>query len=143
MSGRRMIYGGVGIAVVAFAAGFGCETLQKAGVPGLEQYVKEDPAVIEEEREQREKFSLHQDHKALYWLLANRVGNGMQLHEVEEILGAPGELTTEARQLKSDGLHQTNDPAYKWGPDSKGYSVILFFRDGHVSNFNPKDYRNP
>ena len=143
MSDHHIYCRTLALATVTLLAGLGCEMLHNAGVPGLEMYVKEDPAVLEEERTNRENFSLHQDHKALYWLLANRVSNGMRLTQVEEILGAAGEFTTELNQLKSEGLHPTNDPAYKWGPDNKGYSVILFFRDGGVSNFNPKDYRTP
>ena len=115
--------------------------LHRAGVPGLESYVKKDPAAVRKEQSHREKFSVHRDHESLFWLLQNCVQPGMQLHQVEEALGEPGEFTTEQNLAKSDGLHQTTDSAYRWGPDNKGQSVILFFRDDRLSNFNADDYR--
>ena len=142
MAFRRIVHRTLGLSVVTLIAVLGCETLHNAGVPGLESYVKADPVVVEAERSNREKFTVHRDHKALYWLLANCISNGMQLHEVEHVLGSPGEFTTDFNGASSDGVHQTTDSAYKWGPDNTGRSVVIWFRDGHVSNFNSKNYRN-
>ena len=143
MAVRRNCLGFLGMAVVASIAGSSCVALHNAGVPGFERFAKPDPAVFEKQNSQRELFSLHRDHKAFYWMLANRVSNGMPLREVEEVFGESGEYTTEFSQLKADGLYQTTDSAYKWGPDSAGRSAVLFFRDGRVINFNPSDFRNP
>ena len=143
MSDHCAIHRALGLAVFVFVVGSGCEALHNAGVPGMEPYLKEDPAKVEEQRSHREEFALHRDHKAFYWLLANKISNGMQRPEVEEVFGEPGEYTSEFTRLKSDGLYQTTDSAYRWGPDSKGYSAVLFFRDGHVNNFNSKDFRTP
>ncbi len=128
---------------VSVAVGTGCVALHHAGVPGLEQYAKPDPAVLEKEKSQREKFAINRDHMALYWLLANRISTGMDKHEVEDVLGEPGEIANEFSGVKSEGIYQSTDNAYRWGPDNKGHSVVLFFRDGRVTNFNPKDYQNP
>jgi hypothetical protein len=138
---RRGLFSAFGATVATLMAGSGCQALHNAGVPGLEQYVKVDTSRLEEEGLQREKFSLHHEHAALYWLLANCVENGMQLNEVEHALGEPGEHAMGMGQLKSDGIYQVTDIPYQWGPDSKGYSVILFFRDGRLVNFNAKDYQ--
>jgi hypothetical protein len=143
MSGRGIIYRIIGLTAVSLPALLGCDTLHKAGVPGLEQYAKVDHEGLALEQSNREKFSVHRDHKALYWLLANRISNGMRLQEVEEILGESGEYTTDFKSNDSKGLHQTTDSVYKWGPDSTGKSVVLFFRDGHVCNFNAKYYKDP
>jgi len=143
MSGRWILLGAVGLAVVASMAGSGCQTLHDAGLPGMEPYLKEDPAKVAEERSNREKFLVDRDHKALYWLLAHKISNGMQLAEVESVFGEPGEYTTEFTRTKFEGIFQTTDSAYRWGPDNKGFSAIVFFRDGHVINFNPKDFVTP
>lgn len=119
----------------------GCETLHNAGVPGLDIYLKPDPVALENERRNREEFLVKRDHKALYWLLANKISNGMMLRDVEGVLGMEGEPTTDFNVTNTEGIHQTTDKAYKWGPDNSGCSVVIFFRDGHVSNFNPKDYQ--
>ena len=132
--------------VILFACS-GCDTLGllgKAGVPGFESYVKPDPEALAFERRKREDFVLNRSHKALFWLLSHRVESGMRLSEVEQILGEAGEdVSDQSYQKKSQGLHEQTDDAFKWGPDSEGKSVVLFFRDGNLANFNPKDYRNP
>lgn len=130
------------LSVLTIVVGIGCGVLHNAGVPGLEMYVKKDPAELQHERDQREQFILNQDHKALFWLISHRLDNAMTLSEVEQVLGVPGEYTADDSYGKSEGLHQTTDMAYKWGPDNRGQSVILFFRDGRLSNFDPKDYRD-
>ena len=141
MLDRRSMFSA--IILLAVVAGLGCEMLHNAGLPGMEPFLKVNAAQAEEERSLRDQFVLHRDHKGFYWLLANRVENGMPLKDVEQALGEPGELETGMGQLKSDGLYQTTDLAYKWGPDRTGYSAIVFFRDGHVVNFNPKLFKNP
>ncbi len=122
-------------------SGSGCEMLHNAGVPGLKPYIKVNPAEVKKEQACRDDFQLHRDHKALYWLLANRIQTGMQLHEVEQVLGEPGERETDLSRLKSDGVYQTTDLVYKWGPDQTGHSVVLFFRDNHLVNFDRESFK--
>lgn len=117
----------------------GCETLQKAGVPGLEGYIKADPEEVAKEERYRDAFIQSSDHEAFYWLLANRIQSGMYKSEIEQVLGQSGEIETDPRYFKKE-THQALDAAYRWGPDSKGNSVVLFFRDGRLSNFNPEDF---
>jgi|GEM_PF-1040990 len=124
---------------VALIAAPGCQTLHNAGVPGLDIYLKPDPEVIAREQAARDRYSLNHEHQALYWLLSHKIRNGMQLPEVEDALGETGEQTNEFNLIKSD-LFQTTDVAYKWGPDNKGNSVVLFFREGRVVNFDQKDF---
>ena len=134
MAGRPLIHYAMGITFTVFVAVVGCQTLHNAGVPGLEPYIKPDPVEVAKEQSHRENFQTHRDHKALYWLLSNRIANGMQLHEVEEILGGPGEFTTDFNSNNSDGIHHATDSSYKWGPDSSGYSVVVFIlRDTSAS----------
>ena len=117
----------------------GCESLQKAGVPGMEGYVKPDPVALARENSFRDAFVQSNDHEAFYWLLSNRVQSGMLKAEVEQALGQAGEIETDPRYYKKE-THQPTDAAYRWGPDSKGNTVVLFFRDGRLSNFNPRDF---
>lgn len=121
----------------------GCETLHNAGVPGLESYLKPNAERILATKQNQEEFLFNRDHKALYWLLANRITNGMPLSDVEHILGEPGELEMNSGRFKSNGPYQSADLCYRWGPDRSGYSAVLFFRDSHLCNFNPQDYQNP
>lgn len=143
MSDRWMIHRVLVVAVVTVLGVFGCQTLHNAGLPGLEMYLKPDPVKVAEEKSYREQFAVHRDHKALYWLLSHKISNAMSLREVEDVLGEQGEHTTEFTRLKSDGLYQATDSAYRWGPDSTGMSAVIFFRDGHVINFNPSDFDAP
>jgi len=141
MSGRGIILGTVGVVAIALVAILGCQTLHEAGVPGLEQYAKVDHEAIEKGRSCREKFAVHRDHDSLYWLLAHRIKNGMTLEEVEDVIGESGEYTTDFKIKDTDGTHQTTDSAYKWGPDSTGKSVVIWFRERRVCNFNSKYYQ--
>jgi hypothetical protein len=129
--------------VLIVFTGTGCETLHKAGVPGLESLLKPDAERALAIQRNREDFQLNRDHKALYWLLANEITNGMSLGEVEQVLGEPGELETNSGHLRSNGPYQSGDLCYRWGPDRSGHSAALFFRDSHLYNFNPGDYQIP
>jgi hypothetical protein len=138
---RQSFAKGFGLFAVLIFVAAGCETLQNAGVPGLERYVRRSPEEAAHERMCREKFLTERDHDALYWLLAHRIGNGMRVRQVEDVLGEPGEHEPDTTRIQSDGLYHTTDLAYRWGPDRRGDSVMLFFRDGYLVNFNPDDYR--
>ncbi len=117
----------------------GCETLHHAGVPGLEQYVKDEAAI--EAPKQRERFQLDRDPAAFSWLLAHRIQNGMSVSEVGEALGDSGEEFSSSQALKGNAKeYQTTDVGYRWGPDAQGRSVILFFRENHLVNFNPREF---
>lgn len=117
----------------------GCETLHNAGVPGLEQYVKDEAAITAPKY--REQFQVDRDPVAFNWLLRNRVRTGMTVGEVSEALGDSGEEFLNSQGLKKNANeYQTTDVAYRWGPDSQGRSVILFFRDGKLIQFNPNDF---
>lgn len=117
----------------------GCETLHNAGVPGLDGYVKDEAALAAPEY--RERFQVDRDPAALTWLLTNRVHNGLTLMEVNEAFGEAGEEFSQTDSMKrnTDG-YQSTDVGYRWGPDAKGRSVILFFREGHLVNFNPNEF---
>lgn len=143
MSNRRRIERTAVLVLSIFVTTLGCQTLHNAGVPGMEPYLKQDPEKLAEERSHRDNFAIHRDHESFYWLLSHKVANAMSRSEVEDVFGEAGEYTTDYKRLKSDGLIQTTDSAYRWGPDNKGYSAVLFFRDGRVINYDRNDYAEP
>lgn len=120
----------------------GCETMRESGIPGLRADTTKKYEANRVEQEHRDNFVVHRDHKSLYWLVANRIKNGMSLTDVEQILGESGERETDMGRLKLGGLYQTTDLIYKWGPDNEGYSVVLIFRDNHLVNFDPSGFRS-
>lgn len=128
-----------GLAVIVVGLAAGCETLHNSGVPGLEQYVNDGVALAAPEY--REKFQVDRDPEAFAWLLRNRVRAGMTTMEVNEALGEAGEEFSQTDSIKknTDG-YQSTDVGYRWGPDAQGRSVILFFRDGHLVNYNPSEF---
>ncbi len=128
-----------GLAAIVVGLAAGCETLHNAGVPGLEQFVK-DESVLQAPI-YREKFQVDRDPDAFAWLLRNRVRAGMTTMEVNEALGEAGEEFSQTDSIKrnTDG-YQSTDTGYRWGPDAQGRSVILFFREGHLVNYNPSEF---
>lgn len=86
--------------------------------------------------EHRVQFNQERDPKAFRWLLNHAIENGMTVREVEHALGDSGERVFDDVAVKSkhrEFLH--SDIAYKWGPDSDGNSVVLFFREGRLIQY--------
>jgi len=94
--------------------------------------------------EMRQRFLVERDSKALAWLLQNRVHNEQTVHEVGQILGEPGErLSNDGEYKRHSGFYYETDVGYQWGPDQNGRSIVLFFRDGKLVHFDPKEFRSP
>lgn len=89
----------------------------------------------------RMQYLTQRDPKALNWLLAHRVVNGMTVAAVGEALGERGEDVVDDAALKTGGYYLQTDDGYSWGPDTNGRSVVLFFRDGKLVNFDPDEFR--
>ena len=121
----------------------GCETMHNAGIPGFESFAKPDIEAQKAAAHHRDEYQQSHDHNSLYWLLAHKIASGMTLNEVEAAIGESGERELDTSRVAKGGSYQITDQVYKWGPDSSGFSVVLFFRDGRVYNFNPHDYKNP
>lgn len=93
--------------------------------------------------EHQERFLIDGEPEALDWLLIHQVENGMTLEEVSAALGDTGERLEQDGQYKNTGgLYQTTDQGYRWGPDRKGRSVTLFFREGRLVNFDPDEIKS-
>jgi len=89
----------------------------------------------------RYDFQTDRTPAALNWLLVNRIQNGQSVAEIGQILGETGEREMADRELKTsgDGHYLETDIAYRWGPDASGRTIVLFFRDGKLVNFNPDE----
>jgi hypothetical protein len=113
--------------------------LHKAGVPGLDAYIKDEDAPIAMKK--RDEFLTTRDGDALRWLLTRRIETGQTLSAVNSILGEDGERVHDDNAMKTGNRNvQSTDQAYKWGPDNEGRSFVIFFRDGRVVGFDPSQY---
>ena len=96
----------------------------------------------EESQQHRERYQQNRDPQAMRWLLGQRIQAGMSLVEVNQVLGEQGKRRYDDRRLKTHGgNYLTSDVFYQWGPDSDGKNVILGFRDGKLTNFEPRELR--
>uniref|UniRef100_A0A7C2P9U8 Outer membrane protein assembly factor BamE n=1 Tax=Schlesneria paludicola TaxID=360056 RepID=A0A7C2P9U8_9PLAN len=90
--------------------------------------------------EQRYAFLTARDPAALDWLLTHAVHSGQTVGEVEQVLGQTAEREHADRELKtSAGNYLETDVGYRWGPDANGRSIVLFFREGRLVNFDPSE----
>ncbi len=109
---------------------------------GVEATSRRASAGRHAEEERREAFLRDGDAKAIRWLLAHRVEEGMKLEEVNRILGQDGEREYSDRFVKSGPANfHLDDETYRWGPDDRGRSYYLIFREGQLCNYDPSLYR--
>ena len=119
----------------------GCGTIEQSSLGRMLPF-GDKTNVAPQEAEQRQKFLTKRDPDAFLWLLAHRVHNEMTVQQVAHVLGEAGERRDDDRAYKTNGgFYQTTDVAYQWGPDSKGHTVVLFFRDGKLVHFDPAELR--
>ena len=120
----------------------GCASIDLEDPDPLGLFPAQERFTTGEAQEYRSQFQIEQDPKAMTALLAHLVENGMTVAAVNDALGESGERYHDDQELKKNaGQYQQTDIAFKWGPDSNGRSVILFFRDGKLINFDPADFR--
>lgn len=99
---------------------------------------------VEDFRDHQQRFQVDRDPESLNWLLAHTVQSGMSVAAVEAALGETGQRYDDARELRSNaGHYQETDVAFQWGPDTGGRSIILFFREGKLVNFEPEEFLSP
>ena len=122
------------------AAGFsaGCESFGKPdwlSAPGHD--VK-----AAEELEHRENFQTNRSPNDARWLLSHRVRQGMSPQDVGLIFGDEGEPVDSDNWIKNDNSgYQVGDETYRWGPDNKGNSYYLVFRNNKLVNYDPSEFR--
>lgn len=100
---------------------------------------RHSPAEVEM---QQRKFQIDGDPAAFSWLLGHLVDNGMTVAMVNEVIGSEGMREfDDAAMKRNGGNYQQTDVGYKWGPDRNGRSVVLFFREGKLVNFDQSEFR--
>ncbi|MGE3316026.1 MAG: hypothetical protein AB7O26_13005 [Planctomycetaceae bacterium] len=140
-SAGRVSHWAITLSVATLLIANGCGTLNGTGVASLDGFTREK-GTIREEDTQRRRFVEERDPEAMRWLLANRVRTSMTIEDVNEVFGEPGVREYGDRWIKkSNGLYHEGDVIYKWGPDNEGQTIYLAFRDGHLVNFEPEDYK--
>lgn len=146
MISRAISAGGVSLLAISLSFAMllianGCGPLNGTGVASLDGFTREKGEIREEDT-QRRRFVEERDPDAMRWLLANRIRTAMKVEDVNEVFGEPGVREYGDRWIKkSNGLYHESDVIYKWGPDNEGHTVYLAFRDGHLVNFEPEEYR--
>ncbi len=117
----------------------GCESIEQTSLSRMLPFgrkVNASPQVIE----QRRKFQSERDPDAFRWLLTHRIHNEMTVEQVAHVFGEAGERRLDDREYKTNGgFYQTTDAGYQWGPDRTGHTVVLYFRDGRLINFEPAE----
>lgn len=91
----------------------------------------------------RQRYQSEREPESICWLLANEIHSGMLLEEVNRVLGENGVREQNSRWITSNGgNYRADDVAYRWGPDAKGGTVYLLFREGKLVNFDPKQFED-
>lgn len=99
------------------------------------------PGPREEEKHRRE-WRATKSRDSLYWLLENCVTSGMSYDDVCRVLGEEGAHEPRDNWVKTKSeFYQLGDDVYCFGPDNKGRSLYLVFREGALINFEPDDFR--
>jgi len=127
--------------LISWLTAAGCGALNGTGIASLDSVTREKKEIRGEESHRR-RFREDSDPEAMRWLLGHRVAQGMSLADVNQVFGVQGVREVSDRWLKaSNGLYHEGDVVYKWGPDNNGRTVYLAFREGHLVNFDPAEYR--
>jgi hypothetical protein len=137
---RREFDGAAKALLLAVGVLAGCESLDGPG-PALMRSLRASAPGAGAADEQRRQFVERGEPKAIRSLLRSQLHNGMSVGEVESLLGLSGERVHDDQWVKTEdtGLLRS-DVLYKWGPDNRGRSYYLAFRDGRLTNHDPQVY---
>lgn len=129
------------LSLFVIASLLGCETIESSSLGRMLPFGKKNN-LAPQEAEQRQKFMNERDPDAFRWLLSHRIHNEMTAEQVAHVLGESGERRLDDREYKTNGgFYHMTDVGYQWGPDRTGHTVVLFFRDGKLINFDPAEFR--
>ncbi len=124
------------VLVVTLLALGGCSSLESLSFDGFGAAREGGERAAEEHRKAYQETRASAD---IQWLLANRVDAGMDLADVNRIIGNAGERVYDDRQFVTSSVgYRSGDTFYKWGPDNSGKSYFLGFRDRKLVNFDPR-----
>jgi hypothetical protein len=129
------------VLLVALAATVGATGCQSMLTMTAELFaLPPDPDKLAELEEQhRKQYQTERSRDSLRWLLANRVQQGMSHADVARVLGEDGTYEENARWIKQNStVYREDDELFRFGPDDKGRSIYLPFRNGKLANYDPK-----
>lgn len=93
------------------------------------------------EARHRKEFQTRRTRKSMRWLMTNRIDSGMAKIDVDRVLGETGVYEENPGWLRQKGgSYRIDDKVYRYGPDDRGESVYLFFRENVLVNFDPQQF---
>ena len=126
---------------VAFLAIAGCESPEWTRSLNDSFAASDQPNSKIEEAHRQEYISSH-SHESMYWLLGHCVDMGMSYKKVCHIMGEDGTPETgDRRILAGGGNYRVGDEIYSFGPDSKGKTVYLAFREDRLVNYDRAEFK--
>ncbi len=121
----------------------GCESVGKGSSQILTKTASEPAAPAPSKRtldSERTRYQTDRASSAARWLLAHCVKPHMRVKEINEVFGEDGVRVRDDTWLKRGNGYRQDDVVYRWGPDNHGRNIYLFFRDGRLINFDPKEF---
>jgi hypothetical protein len=126
---------------VAILAIVGCESAEWTRALNDSFSPSNQPSAKVEEAH-RQEYIATKSHESMYWLLGNCVEIGMSYKKVSHIMGEDGTPETgDRRILAGGGNYRVGDEIYSFGPDSKGKTVYLAFREDRLVNFERAEFK--
>jgi len=127
------------IALLATALFSGCQTLSGVTREIVYGRVETEPSLDEERH--RKQYQTERSRASLRWLLAHRVKQGMTHADVARVIGEDGTYEENARWLKANStIYREDDELFRFGPDDRGQSIYLPFREGKLVHFDPSEF---
>jgi len=143
--GKLSLSGACAIGVVLAFALAGCSNPVSKMM--FTNHKQRNPAMAPEKQRERGEEQAHRANyrstrssEDLDWLMRNRIENGLTLESVNNILGEKGERTDAGDEdgiAQAGGASESKDGTYEYGPDDKGRSYRLTFRNSRLVEFNP------
>jgi hypothetical protein len=134
-----LIIPGAWVIALIITCTLGCESITKLNIPGM-QYYRHDAEFEAKKAKHQANWREHQSAESLTWLLRNTIDNGMSVNEVNQAISTEAEPAGDrAEQYKTGANYLVTDDGYRWGPDSNGRVIVLFFRNNQLVNFDPHE----
>jgi hypothetical protein len=128
-----------GVLCAAVSLFCGCESMGKTSPQVFAKTASGDSSKRTLDTE-RTRYQTDRDPQAARWILANCVHRQMTVKEISQALGEDGIRVHDDTWLKKGNGYREDDTVYRWGPDRTGRDIYLVFRDGHLINFDPKEF---
>lgn len=94
------------------------------------------------EEQNRQEYADTHSRESLNWLLSHCIKPGNSYKQVCQTLGEEGTREPNDRLRKAQGnTYRIDDEVYAFGPDSKGRTLYLAFREDRLVNFDPEEFK--